>query len=71
MSDTQFVMALLCAIITWQQFNIHRLINKIMSRSYHEYENALSLKKKQEIKVPRDDEYPEDLRVLSEFSRQI
>lgn len=45
-------------------YSLNKLINKLMSRNYHEYEAAshVSAKKRIEIKVPQDP--VEDLGVL-------
>jgi len=47
------------------QFAIQKLLNKLMSRNYHEYEAGKEAYKPQ-IKIARREEIPEDLGVLSD-----
>jgi hypothetical protein len=64
------IIAVLILIIAFQaafySFQINKLLNKLMSRNYFEYEQA---NKPQDVKVqlPKPDEVPEDLRVLQGF----
>lgn len=62
-------MGTLIFLILLQQYTIQKLLNKLMSRNFHEYENAISLNKKldTENNVNLSPETPEDIRALQEF----
>ena len=62
------VVALL--LISHQQYCIHLLVNKLMSRNYHEYFTTQNSKVK-ENKAKLMDEVPEDLRPLQEFGYRV
>lgn len=47
------------------QLTTHRLLNKLMSRNYHEYEAGKEVYKPR-IKTPRREEVPEDLGILGD-----
>ncbi len=63
------VNAALCGVVIHQQRfytkQIHLLVDKLMSRSYAEYQRAATTTPKPEIKAVPD--VPDDLRVLQEF----
>ena len=52
-SSTTIVVCLI-AYTVLQQYHIHKLINKIMSRSYWEYEKADQMPKHIKVKLPKD-----------------
>lgn len=58
----------LLIVIFCQQYTIHKLVNKLMSRNFHEYESAVHLTNKETVKFKESDQVPEDLRILQEFS---
>ena len=60
-----YIVFLLFIIVAHQQYCIHILVNKVMSRNYHEYQTTLGLNNKEQ-KVRVDNEIPEDLRALQE-----
>lgn len=57
---------LLIALIAWQQWQIQKLIDKLMSRSYTEY--VAATKPYEAPRVPTENEPPEDLGALPNFS---
>lgn len=63
------VIALLVGIVVYQQIfftkQIQTLVDKLMSRSFNEYQSAL---KPPAPRVQMSPEIPEDLRTLQEFS---
>lgn len=63
-----YAIAVLCALLAAQQifylWQIQKLVDKLMSRSYTEYATA----KVPPIKVEVPADPPEDLRTLQEFS---
>ncbi len=64
MSDYFYLLLLL--IVVHQQYCIHVLVNKVMSRNFHEYQTTLGLNNK-EHKVKVDNEIPEDLRAIQDL----
>jgi len=56
-----FLVALLVAEQAISFYFINKLVNKIMSRNYAEYEQAQIKPERQRFRVPLEDE-PEDLR---------
>lgn len=63
------VIGLLLAVIAFQQYSIHKLVNKLMSRNFHEYETAVNLNKEQVATTNRgidimSPEEAEDIRSL-------
>lgn len=64
------VPVILCAVIAFQQvyylWQIQKLVDKIMSRSYTEYTRAKEPKKDLNISLSQD--APEDLRTLQGFT---
>jgi len=57
-------------VIVSQQVMIHRLINKMMSRNFGEYEQSRSIGKAalNKSKSKGESDAPEDLRILQEFT---
>jgi hypothetical protein len=66
----EILFAVLVAVIIFQHifysWQIHKLVNKLMSRNYFEYEQSLKPQDVR-IKLPTENEVPEDLRVLQGF----
>lgn len=62
-----FILIEAAVIIIQQLFfmrQVQKLIDKLMSRNYFEYESAKPRAEKLEVKLPKDNELPDDLRVL-------
>ena len=59
---------LLISNIYWAFVN-HKLVNKLMSRNYADYQVANTITDKKDVKVkePIDDFHPEDLGNLTQF----
>jgi len=66
MDPILLVIGVLVGIIAFQQFQIQKLVDKLMSRSFTEYQ-AAKKSSQGEIAVPAPPEVPEDLRALQEF----
>lgn len=45
MEGSLAVIVLLLAVIAFQQYSIHKLVNKLMSANFHEYKTAVNLDK--------------------------
>ena len=62
-------LVLLVGLLAWQQYffskQIHALLDKLMSRSFTEYQQAKEPINNKRLQVPLD--LPEDLRSLQEF----
>lgn len=67
MDANLLVIGCLLFVIIFQYLTIQKLVDKIMSRSFHEYKTAETYDAKPTVKI-NDTEIPEDLRSLSEFS---
>ena len=68
MTEFIVVTAFLClvAICGLQHYTLHRLVNKLMSRNYHEYEQAIaSGRPREEVKI--QDGFVQDLRPMGEY----
>lgn len=60
------VQSVLLILGSWFYSNqIHKLLDKLMSRDFHSYHSSIAPPKKEAIKIPT--EVPEDLRVLQGF----
>ena len=59
--------AALLGVIAFQQYSIHKLLNKLMSRNFHEYETAVHLNEPVKFKA-NDVDVPDDLRSLQEYN---
>jgi hypothetical protein len=46
------------------QFTVHKLLNKLMSRNYHEYESAKEIYQPK-VQLPKDHGPAEDLGILN------
>jgi hypothetical protein len=61
----------LLVLVMFQQvywtWHCHKLVNKLMSRDFYEYKQALKVSNKQDIKIQTPIDLPEDLRPLQEF----
>lgn len=66
MNNDVVILVLLVGIIVFQQLSIHRLVNKLMSRNFHEYETAVNLKKEETTVLKQTEDIPEDIRHLQE-----
>lgn len=68
MTNVEIVLA---GLLVFQQvywtIQVHRLVNKLMSRDFAEYKQVMEFNKNKEIKVKIPMDEPEDLRVLQEF----
>lgn len=67
-----YISLVLVGLLIFQQvyytLMINKLVNKLMSRSYHEYVQADNLPNRQDVpKVRIDDEHYEDMGQLAEF----
>lgn len=60
-----FLLAFIIVREAMHQFTTQKLVNKLMSRNYHEYEAGKEVYKPK-IKLPRQDELAEDLGVLGD-----
>lgn len=48
------------------QYSTHKLLNKLMSRSYHEYQVASAMGQEKKFEAPKEEmDYPEDIRHLT------
>ena len=56
---------LLVALHVFYNYHIHKLLNKLMSRDFRDYNTVAKPKERLEVKL--DTDIPEDLRVLQGF----
>lgn len=60
----------LLAVLAVQQYTIHVLVNKVMSRNFYDYQTATTVPLDKKIKLKVDDlNSAEDMRIMQEFSR--
>lgn len=62
-----FLLAFIIVREAMHQFTTQKLVNKLMSRNYHEYEAGKEVYKPK-IKLSKQSEVPEDLGVLGDQS---
>lgn len=75
MSESLIVIIVLVALLVWREamhyIQVQKLINKLMSRNYHEYETAMGYNKPKEKEKPvvEDDAFlDEEIGVLKDYT---
>ncbi len=73
MSDLTIAFHMLVALNVVQLFfwgyQVQRLVEKLMSRNYYDYQVAESINKEKPLTAPKIDEFiPDDMRVLNEIN---